>query len=244
MKKYGALMVLLVSFTLLAFFLISQYRLSKKLVFVWEQGKEDFEQRKEGFILVKKSSGIPEIKKIVKADLSQDNQEEEYRLEKEGLRIFQGEQTIWESPTDWRVDDFVLSDSTGDGIINLNLSVWKPGNFGSSKPFWIEENDMSVKNHFFVFELEGETVKGIWQSSNLEAPNCEFQFGDVDGDGVNELVVIEGDYEDEFCQGKYVAIWQWQEWGFFNDWRSEKGRFDNLRIEEINGGKQIVVDGW
>jgi len=37
-------------------------------------------------------------------------------------------------------------------------------------------------------------------------------------------VVVEGEYgEGGACVGKHAAVWEWKEWGFYNDWRGERG---------------------
>ena len=150
---------------------------------------------------------------------------------------------IWQSPSNWWIDDFVLADSNNDGIVDINLSLWKSGSFGTSKPFWVKENDMSVKNHFFVLDFSDGSIKQVWGSSNLVEPNCEFKIADVDNDGKKDLVVVEGDYSQKpECDGNYVAVWKWNDWGFSNEWRSEKGNFANLEIEKIDGKSYIVVD--
>jgi len=76
-------------------------------------------------------------------------------------------------------------------------------------------------------DYKDKKIKPVWESSNLDAPNCDFKFSDADNDGKLELVVIEGSYEtsgppDFLCEGKYVAIWKWNGWGFSNEWRGEK----------------------
>ena len=161
------------------------------------------------------------ISKNEEADLDKNSILENYSLENGVLSIVQVGEILWQSNSDWWVDDFVLADVNHDGIVDINMSVWKPGNFGSSQPFWIEENDMSIKNHFFVLDLVNNKIKPVWQSSNLSAPNCAFQILDVDNDSKNDLVVLEGDYVDSpDCLGKYSAVWKWNGWGFGNEWRS------------------------
>ena len=157
----------------------------------------------------------------------------------------ENEKMIWQSPNDWWIDNFILADSNNDGVVDINLSLWKSGSFGTSKPFWIKENDMSVRNHFFVLDFVNGKVKQIWGSSNLTEPNCDFQVSDIDNDGKNDLVVIEGDYSQKpKCNGNYVAVWKWNDWGFSNEWRSEKGNFSNLKIEKNNGRNYILVDSF
>jgi poly-gamma-glutamate synthesis protein (capsule biosynthesis protein) len=148
--------------------------------------------------------------------------EETYQLRDGRLTVYVNGAAAWASPEEWYVDQAAIGDVTGDGVQELTMSVWKSGNFGSSKPFWVNENDPSIKNHFFVFKFEGGTVQPLWQSSNLEKPNCDYLLANVDGDAVDELVVTEGEYaEGRTCEPNHYAVWKWNEWGFVNEWRSD-----------------------
>lgn len=168
--------------------------------------------------LWKKSAGVS---KSETADTDKNSLSEEYVLQNGRLTVVENGKAVWQSPKGWWVDDFVLTDSTNDGATEINLSVWKRGSYGTSKPFWVKENDQSFKNHFFVFRLKNGQVQPFWQSSNLDAPNCRFTIKDVDGDGQNELAVIEGKYSiGRFCKGKYYAVWRWNGWGFTNIFRT------------------------
>jgi poly-gamma-glutamate synthesis protein (capsule biosynthesis protein) len=217
--------------------------LESRVVYFWNSGTNNFEKTSRATIYEEtpKSEYINSRKE--QADLDNNLIQETYTLENGRLTIDEDSKTVWQSPDDWWVDNFALADSTNDGISDINLSLWKAGNFGESKPFWVEENDISVKNHFFVFDYVNGVVKQIWGSSNLGVPNCEFKIMDIDGDGKNDLIVVEGDYSQEpECKGSYVSIWKWNDWGFSNEWRSEKGNFANLEIEKIDGKSYIVVD--
>ncbi|MBE0447725.1 MAG: CapA family protein [Actinobacteria bacterium] len=217
--------------------------LGDRVVFTWNQKRGVFEQKVRKAIYNKQADTSFKIVKSVAADLNKDSHQERYNLQSGRLRIFQGSKLIWESQGDWWVDDFYLADSTGDGGVNINLSIWKSGDFGDTKPFWVKENDQSIKNHFFVFNLVNGKVRPVWQSSNLDRPNCEFLFEDVDGDGKQELIVLEGDYSDKhLSKGEHIAIWRWKEWRFYNEWRSLAGEFKNLDIEGTDENKYIVVD--
>jgi len=212
-------------------------------VYSWDNSNNIFEKRIRRVIYgdASKNGGI--ISKQERADLDNDSVPENYNLENGRLTITENEKMIWQSPSDWWIDDFVLADSNNDGVGDINLSLWKSGSFGTSKPLWVKENDMSVKNHFFVLDFSGGTIKQVWGSSNLAEPNCEFKIIDVDNDGKNDLVVVEGNYSQKpKCTGNYVAVWKWNDWGFSNEWRSEKGNFENLEIEKIDRKSYIVVD--
>ena len=155
-------------------------------------------------------------------DLDGDGKAEEYALEHGVLSVKEGEQTLWKSPEDWNVDGFSLGDADNDGTDNLVFSLWKTGCFGNSKPFWHEGEDVSYKNHLFVYKLEGDGFEPVWCSSDLYRPILSFDMKDIDGDGLNELTVEEGYYK-KVAGDRYTTdpnaktrttVWQWEEWGF------------------------------
>jgi len=219
------------------------FSLANQDVYLWNNNNNNFEKGIQRAVYNDSFEGGKIISKQEQADLDNNSVSENYDLENGKLTITENEKMIWQSPSDWWIDDFALADSNNDGVVDINLSLWKSGSFGTSKPFWVKENDMSVKNHFFVLDFSGGAIKQVWGSSNLAEPNCEFKIADVDNDGKNDLVVVEGDYSQKpKCVGNYVAVWKWNDWGFSNEWRSEKGNFANLEIEKIDGKSYIVVD--
>lgn len=220
-----------------------KFKFTERKIFAWDKSLNTFKERTRKAVYNDRKYQRARLKKSCFADLDNNSHLEQCVMKDGALKIYHGTILIWESPDNWWVDDFQIADSTCDGIMNINISTWRAGNFGSSKPLWVEENDMSIRNHFFVMKLENGAVKPVWMSSNLPVPNREFAFADVDLDGRQELVVIEGEYDDENQRaGNHVAVWQWDEWGFSNKWRSDKGSYSNLRIEPINGEYQILVD--
>jgi len=221
------------------------FSLARQNIYLWNIENSNFEKMTRGIIYdgVSRSGGV--IAKQERADLDNDSVFENYDLENGKLTITENEKMIWQSPSNWWIDDFVLADSNNDGTVDVNLSLWKSGSFGKSKPFWVKENDMSVKNHFFILDFSGGSIKQVWGSSNLTKPNCEFKIADVDNDGRNDLIVVEGDYlQKPKCNGDYVAVWKWNGWGFSNEWRSEERNFANLEIEKNDGKDYIVVDTY
>ena len=209
---------------------------------IYFKNNDTFKKDERAVIYVNTLQKQSNIFKKEKRDLNNNLFFETYELKNGKLTIEENKKNIWESSDNWWIDDFNFNDSNNDGIVDINLSLWKPGNFGKSKPFWVEENDMSIKNHFFILDLIGNSIKEVWGSSNLSNPNCEFKFADIDNDKENELIVVEGDYLEEKCNGNFVAVWKWNGWGFSNEWRSEKGNFSNLEIEKINNKNYILVD--
>lgn len=155
-------------------------------------------------------------------DLDGDRRMEEYLLADHCLTVKEGEEYLWQSPQEWSIDNFVLGDVDNDGTVNLAISLWKTGSFGAVRPFWLTGEDTGYKNHLFVFKLIGNTFKSVWCSSDLDRPIVSFAVRDVNGDGLNELVVKEGQYR-KTARKRYtlddgaparITVWQWEEWGF------------------------------
>jgi len=217
------------------------FPLTDRTVYFWDNNTFEKNLRPTIYTEGYKTDNV--VSKMKSADLDNNSFQETYLLKNGQLSIAENSKIIWQSPDDWWVDDFILADANNDGVFDINLSLWKSGNFGTSKPFWIKENDMSVKNHLFVYDLINGKMKIIWGSSNLGVPNCEIKMTDINGDNENELIVLEGDYTQKpSCKGYYLAVWKWNGWGFSNEWRSEKGDFSNLEIEKIDGKNHIVID--
>ncbi len=145
-------------------------------------------------------------------DLDGDGTPETFTLRDGRLTVEAVPDLIWESPPDWWVEYYILGDATNDGSPELNLIVWKEGSFGPQKPFWLEEEEPGVKNHFFIFKLEKGKIKPVWQSSSLDRPNYRTALVDHNGDGQNELLALEGCYTDPSLQK--VTLWTWNGWGF------------------------------
>jgi len=224
---------------------LTQPRMVNQNVYSWSSDNSNFEKESKAVIYAEAPKNKVDIFRLEQLDLNNNLILENYILENGRMVIMENSKIIWQSPNNWWIDDFVLADSNNDGIVDMNLSLWKSGNFGMSKPFWVKENDLSVKNHLFILDFVDGTMKQVWGSSNLETPNCEFDFADVDGDRKNDLIVVEGDYSQKLkCDGNYVAVWKWNDWGFSNEWRSEKGNFSNLEIEKIDGESHIMVNSF
>ena len=223
-----------------------EFPLSDQIIYTWDSNSNLFEKETKKIIYnntLKKNSSS--VLKEEWADLNNNSVQEKYHLENGILTIVENNKLIWQSPNNWWVDNFIFADSNNDGIIDLNLSLWKSGDFEASEPSWAEKNDKTTKNYFFILNLINDSVKQIWHSSYFSEPNCEFQIADIDDDGENDLIVIEGDYAFKpQCTGKYIAVWKWNEKGFSKQWQSEWGNYTNLEIEKINNKTYIVADSF
>lgn len=186
--------------------------LEEAAVPAWDQENRVFKESKSYVFYARKPPPASRLHKERHYDLDRDGMSEFYSLQDGKLKVTDSSRLIWQSQDDWWVDDFFLGDSDNNGISELNLLVWKAGSFGPHRPFWVTEEDLSVKNHLFIFKLVEGVIKPVWQSSNLDRPNYKAGLADLDGDGTNELVVVEGDYDDPGV--REAGIWRWNGWGF------------------------------
>ena len=91
----------------------------------------------------------------------------EISLKRRTVKIIYDKSVIWTAPKDIKVQDAMSCDIDGDGADELVLLCWKIGRFGTSKPFWVEEDEKTWSQHIFVYTCNGETVKPKWMSSYI-----------------------------------------------------------------------------
>jgi len=162
-------------------------------------------------------------------DLTGDGLSETVRLDGENVvivstdGILATDNRMWHGLPDWRVVDIALGDPNDDGRSELLLALFKPDEAGV------------VRSHPFVLGFREGTYRVLWGGSAVADPIHEVELGDVDGDGVQELVVLEeasGFEESPHSAGtndlRTVTVWDWHGWGFSLAWRSPPGRYRNL----------------
>jgi poly-gamma-glutamate synthesis protein (capsule biosynthesis protein) len=154
-----------------------------------------------------------------KVDLTGDGIPEIVRRQGEMVAIYEGRSPVWESPPDWRVVDLALGDPNDDGRNELLLALDKslPGGGESSHPF--------------ILGYRGGTYRVLWGGSAVIEPLLEVELGDLDGDGVQELVVLEE---------TAVSVWRWHGWGFALLWRSPEGAYRDLVLIPQEDGTRII----
>jgi poly-gamma-glutamate synthesis protein (capsule biosynthesis protein) len=154
-------------------------------------------------------------------DLDGDGVMEEYCLSEGILTVKKDGRNLLETPPDWQVEYFSLGDVNNDGNTELVFSLWKKGSFGKIRPFWHTGDNDSYKNHLFVYKLEEDIFKPVWCSSDLDRPILSIDILDINDDGLYELVVNEGQYQQPASFRPFTNItqtltaWQWNQWGFY-----------------------------
>ncbi|WP_157872826.1 CapA family protein [Desulfoscipio gibsoniae] len=187
-------------------------KLDIKTLPAWDNEKKIFATTEQYVFQASKSPLEYRLVQSQQFDMDGDGILEEFNLRNGRITVRSSSRILWQSPDDWWVDYFFSGDANNDGTPEFNLLVWKAGSFGPHRPFWVKEEDTSIKNHLFVFKLREGSVKPVWQSSNLDRPNYRAALIDLNDDGNNELVVTEGSYIDP--ASREVTLWKWNGWGF------------------------------
>lgn len=113
-----------------------------------------------------------------------------------------GEKTLWQSGPGLHVQDYLSMDIDRDGSTELLLLVWRRGNYGSSRPFWVERNDTRWSQHIFIYDYDppsGSFVP-LWMSSQLRPEVARWSVSSSD-----ELFILTPDGDE--------TLWQWGQWG-------------------------------
>lgn len=150
-------------------------------------------------------------------DLTGDGVDEEVHLSGNEVSIIRDGAQVWQSPQEWQVLDLALGDPNDDGRGELLLALLKADEEGL------------LRSHPFIVGYRGGIYRLLWGGSAVSAPILEVELGDVNGDQVQELILIEDLGKSE---GKCVSVWRWHGWGFSQLWRSQPASYYNLTLSK------------
>ena len=173
-----------------------------------------------------------------------------WQKEGESVRVnFCGDdsnESLWHSPEDWQVMEAFISDLNMDGKEELSLLIWRPFRpwpvdrflpSGGRIAGFHDRNDMSC--HLILIGLKNGKVRELWAGSALVDPIRNLRAVDLDGDGFQEMVALEYQYNSDPGQAS-ITVWSWNGFGFSLDTRQE-GNFNSLFVLESEGNKVIVA---
>lgn len=87
-----------------------------------------------------------------------------------------------------------------DGRTELLLLVWRRGNYGPSKPFWVKRNDTRWSQHIFIYDRQDGSFMPQWMSSQLRPKVARWA-----AESTDELFILTPDGDE--------TLWQWGQWG-------------------------------
>ncbi len=159
-------------------------------------------------------------------DLTGDGVVELVRREGEQIVIYSEGAEVWRGLPEWRVVDMALGDPNDDGRMEAILALWK------------EDEAGIPRSHPFIIGHRGGRYTLLWGGSPVAWPIHELELGDVTGDGVDNLVVLE---ETAGSQQRTISIWRWHGWGYTLLWRSPPGPYRDLVLLPAASGQAAVI---
>ena len=165
-------------------------------------------------------------------DLTGDGVKEQVQLEEQQVVVYRDGVEVWRGLPEWRVVDLALGDPNDDGRNELLLALWKPDAAGVPR----DSTERVEVSHPFIIGYREGAYRILWGGSAVADPIREVELGDVDGDGVQELIVLE-----ERADGRAVTVWRWHGWGFSLMWRSPPGRYRDLALIAGETGHPPII---
>lgn len=144
---------------------------------------------------------------------------------------------LWQSPADWQVLQVEITDLNRDGLSEITMLIWRPfapwpidrylPHKGRVQSF---QNAKGYSCHLILIGSQRGKYRELWAGSALTNPLRSFAAGDLNADGLQELVVLEGDYNDLAIEPAHIlSVWEWNGFGFTR-FAGVKGSFHRLAI--------------
>jgi len=157
-------------------------------------------------------------------DLTGDGVPEQVRRVGEQVEVYHHGVKVWRGLSEWQVADLAVGDPNDDGRAELLLALWKP------------DADSVLRSHPFIVGYREGAYRVLWGGSAVADPIHEVEVGEVDGDGVQEVIVLE-----EQGDERTIAVWHWHGWGFSLAWRSPPGPYRDVALIPGQGGSPSII---
>ncbi len=155
---------------------------------------------------------------VGRVDLRGDGDPERVELADGVLRVYKGEQLVWQSYDQWWVADVALGDPNWDGREEVAILFWKQ-----------DAPNAPITTHPHLLGYRGGQYQIIWGGSDPRRWLESLAIADLDGDGNPQLIAIERDFDALPHQARYrLAVSVWHGWGFTQRWFGAYGTHTRL----------------
>jgi hypothetical protein len=204
----------------------------------------------EGASLVQASiptETVPLVPRL-QADFEGNGQTERLSLSSGRATILSHGEAVWVSPGGWQVIQAEITDLNHDGIPEAALLVWRP-----FQPWpvdrWLPSggriasfHDASGYScHIILIGWVRGSYQEVWAGSALAEPVRAFAVADLNGDGIQELVTLEGTYNDpRSAPAGMLKVWEWNSFGF-TVVSSMGGTFSKMALVQASDGRILIL---
>ncbi len=194
-------------------------------------------------------TGAAAIPASLSADLNGDGRAEVLALAAGRVTIFSGKEAVWQSPASWHVVQTAMTDLDGDGRPEAALLVWRP-----FQPWpvdrWLPHGGRIQDFHdadgqschlILIGARRDSTLGELWAGSALAEPIRAFAAADLNGDGRQELVTLDGRYSDpRSAPARDLKVWDWNGFGF-TVVSTLQGTFSQMALVRSANGQPFIL---
>jgi hypothetical protein len=193
------------------------------------------------------AGSIP-VTPTAQADFNRDDVPESLALADDRLAIVSNGTPVWQSPADWTVLQAQITDLNHDGVSEATLLVWR-----TFQPWPVDQwlphggriasfhDDNGNSCHIILIGWRGRVYGEVWAGSALAEPVRSFAAADLNGDGSEELVTLEGDYADRrSAPARAIKVWEWNGFGF-SVVSINEGTYNKLALVQANTGRILIL---
>jgi hypothetical protein len=184
----------------------------------------------------------------VASDLDADGRMETLEVSAGRALLTRDGSEIWSSPSGWEVVEGRITDLDHDGSPEISLLVWRefapwPIDAYIPRPGRIDSfHDRNGRScHLILIGWQPGGFGELWAGSALSQPIVAFEAADLDGDGGQELVALEGSYDRSRLIGKTIGVWDWNGFGFTLRARSTSSGFRQIAVLRLPDGSDAVL---
>jgi hypothetical protein len=154
---------------------------------------------------------------------------------------------LWQSDPTWKVTEVISADLNRDKKNELVMVVWRPHQpwpidsflpAGGRIADFHDRSGMSC--HLILVGWDGDKYRELWAGSSLIDPVFGIRAVDLDKDGFQELVALEGKYDNKNVTGN-LTVWDWSGFGFRLRDRID-GSFSEFGIISVDEDVLILSD--
>ena len=201
-----------------------------------------------GFVPTSLPAGAIPLAARLQADFDGDGRPETLQLAAGRAALLSDGRPVWQSPSEWQVIQAEITDLNHDGAPEATLLVWRP-----FQPWpvdrWLPSGGRiadfhdaaGYSCHLILIGWVHGGYQEVWAGSAMAEPVRAFAAADLNGDGRQDLVTLEGNYRDARSSPAHaIKVWEWNSFGFTVVSKVE-GTFEKLALVPAGNGRILIL---